>query len=443
MAIFRELVSSDIKTSKSSLVQLVDILQQDISGSDTRRKSPIWVTGGIDPGVTSSIFQTVYDQSFTLQTANPIFDMTIGINSSSVLVASSSTGVDLSGKYLFPSTTIQMREKMSVYQQFSQQLLGDASEIFQASTTTNTIDIKEALFLSFKRLFSRDGIKRETFAMKFYPTGSTLHTYPGSLWNSGSYGSGSTKIYTDVGSSTNKLIEHGGAYAPLVAANDTTTPIGMLFYDQGIAVLDMRSVVDFKSSMNGVIDGLRSGTIAVTGSVWTDTGSGKFLGLIPSGQVYFEVTKSVSANESVTLYPFSQFLVSASIDDVVDHIALTRFGGTNESTQTAMAFQNITSINSTLIFCRIGADEFNYSSNPTYTDSNNRIVVIDQGQEDIEKSFTYITSVGFYDANDNLLAVGKTSRPLYKDSQRDLTIRCRLDWKKTKYRLYNIKKVVE
>ena len=56
------------------------------------------------------------------------------------------------------------------------------------------------------------------------------------------------------------------------------------------------------------------------------------------------------------------------------------------------------------------------------------LVVIDEGQEESQKSFTFITSVGLYDAFDNLLAVGKVSRPVLKDADRDLTIKIRLDF---------------
>ena len=76
MATYKELSSTDIKTSRSVLNQLVDIIQEDISGSSTRKKYQVFVTGGVGPGVTSSLFQTVYDQNYTLQTANPIFDVT-------------------------------------------------------------------------------------------------------------------------------------------------------------------------------------------------------------------------------------------------------------------------------------------------------------------------------------------------------------------------------
>ena len=79
MAKFKTITSSDITTSKSFLNQLVDVIQEDISGSTTRQKYQVFVTGGVGPGVTSSLFHTVHDQDFTLQTANPVFDITVGM----------------------------------------------------------------------------------------------------------------------------------------------------------------------------------------------------------------------------------------------------------------------------------------------------------------------------------------------------------------------------
>ena len=82
---------------------------------------------------------------------------------------------------------------------------------------------------------------------------------------------------------------------------------------------------------------------------------------------------------------------------------------------------------STLIFCRATADEFNYSSNPTFT-TDNRIVVIDQGQDDTQRSFTFPTTVGLHDEFGNLLAVAKMSRPIEKNDEKDITFRIRLDF---------------
>ena len=51
-----------------------------------------------------------------------------------------------------------------------------------------------------------------------------------------------------------------------------------------------------------------------------------------------------------------------------------------------------------------------------------------KGQEDIEKSFAFVTTVGLYDANEELLAVAKMSRPIEKNDEKDLTFRVRLDF---------------
>ena len=83
MPTLKEITAADIKTSRSALNQLVDIIQNDISGSDTRKKYQVFVTGGLGPGVTSSLFQTVFDQDYTLQTANEVLDLTVGACSGS------------------------------------------------------------------------------------------------------------------------------------------------------------------------------------------------------------------------------------------------------------------------------------------------------------------------------------------------------------------------
>jgi len=132
---------------------------------------------------------------------------------------------------------------------------------------------------------------------------------------------------------------------------------------------------------------------------------------------------SIAGNPKAALIP--DLMVSASIDDIVDHIASCRF---QSGTLTAATFQNNTNINSTLIFCRATADEFNYSTNPTFVDSNGRIRVVDSGQEDVQRTFTMPTTVGLHDEYGNLLAVAKVSRPIEKSDEKDITFRLRLDF---------------
>jgi len=391
MAVFKEFSGEDIKTSKSFLNQLVDVLGTDISSSATRKQYQVFVTGGVGPGVTSSLFQTVFDQDFTLQTANSVFDITFGFHTGSSAVTNIGPTIDANGKYIFPNTSLMMREKMDVYRLFAQQLLGSQDEIFTAQSGSTSNEIREAIFISFKRLFARDQVKRETFALRLIPTGAQAITTPThKVQNLSVNGSGSL-ILTDINSSTNKFFTFGGQVSTIVDSADVGNPLGLLFLDRGVLVLDMSRSLDQARKLTGSIE-----------SAATATGTAPNF----SGSIMALAT-------------------SASIDDFLDHVCSTRF---TASAQTSITFQNVTNINSTLYFCRIAADEANYSSNPTFIDGNNRIVVIDEGQEETQRTFTFVTSVGLYDAYDNLLGVAKLSRPVLKDDERDLTLKIRLDY---------------
>jgi len=429
MATFHELAPGDIKTARSFLNQLIDVLQEDISGSTSRRKYQHFVTGGVGPGVTSSLFQTVYDQDFTLQTANAVFDITMGLapegSLTTGIAATTKTETDAAGKTLYPSSSLMMREKVDIYRQFAQTLLGSGDSLFRVPLEgTNATTVDSAMFIAFKRLFSRDQIKRETFAMRFYQTASAVSKnfnggnidMPPNADASGQTNlnvtslSGST-IFTDLGASTQKFNAAGGQYGIIVDSAQTSRQVGLMFYDAGIAVLDLAQVTSGSQFMSGTIDAMHP------------------LGSLTLGGVATETQKTAKF--------IPDFITSGSIDNIIDHLCSTRF---QSGSLTAITFQNVTNINSSLIFCRAPADEFNYSSNPTFVDTSNnsrgRIVVIDPGEEDKQESFTFVTGIGMYDAAGNLLAVAKLSRPVEKSPERDLTFRVRLDFAKKKSRSY-------
>ena len=438
MATFKEISAADVKTSKSALNQLVDIIQEDVSGSASRRAYQVFVTGSGATSVTASLFQTVYDQDYTLQTANPMFDMTVGLWYSGSTVQSIKIGEDTAGKLLFPSSSLQMREKVDVYRQHAAKLLGNATQAFYSPfqvstdpTTTSTDRIDNALFLDFKRLFARDKIKRETFAMRFYTTGvvdgasnnyrssaeaaisKTLTAYTGSnLFRTSTSGSA---IFTDVGAASSKRTTFGGEVGEIVDASNTSRKVGLMFYDAGTAVLDLSKIMWGDQHVSGAISSV-VGNPTVAGYSTNETTIGASAGDVAWAPTY-------GSNPGARFIP--DFLTSGSIDDIVDHFSSCRF---SSGSNTAVTFQNVTNINSTLLFCRATADEFNYSSNPTYVDSDGKIVVIDDGQEDTQRAFSFVTTVGMYDANDNLLAVAKLSRPIEKNDEKDLTVRVRLDF---------------
>ena len=386
---------TDKRTQSDVLEQLIDVIGNDVSSSVTRRKYQVWVTGsGTGAGVTSSLFQTVFDQDFTLQTANPVFDVTVGLHTTSDLVTKTTTSYDaINDQYYFPSTSLMMREKIDNYRTFAQQLLGDDSQAFSfISGSSSGQTIKEAHFISFKRLFSRDQLKRETYALRMFGSGSGIIPVVSDLSNSGT----SERIFTDLGSTTNVNYSFPGGSVGTLVDTSTTASVGLIWHDQGIVVLDVSRIFNVTQSLSGTINSVSTAT-----------------------EPFFGSLLSSSVNKLNALF------YSASVDDILDHVCSTRFTG---SDATVMAFQNQTNINSSVYFCNFGADRFNYSSNPTYTDDDGRIVVIDAGQEDIQRSFTFITSIGLYDSDNNLLAVAKSSRPILKNFQRSYTVKVRLDY---------------
>ena len=89
-----------------------------------------------------------------------------------------------------------------------------------------------------------------------------------------------------------------------------------------------------------------------------------------------------------------------------------------------ISYNNTTEINSTIYFCRMPVNKFNYSSNPTYTSASK--MVIKNVASDLP--VTYVTTIGLYSSNNRLLATAKLSEPLRKDPTNEITLRVRLDY---------------
>ena len=89
-----------------------------------------------------------------------------------------------------------------------------------------------------------------------------------------------------------------------------------------------------------------------------------------------------------------------------------------------ISFNNTVELNSTVYFCRASHNEFNYSNNPTYL-SESQIRV---KNSTTDNPVSYVTTVGLYSSDNELLAVAKLSEPLKKDPSTEVTLRVRLDF---------------
>jgi len=88
-------------------------------------------------------------------------------------------------------------------------------------------------------------------------------------------------------------------------------------------------------------------------------------------------------------------------------------------------FINQTNLHSTVYFCRALNSDFNYSTNPSFVDTDGRIIPT-SGTDN--QTRTYLTTIGLYDINDNLLAVAKLSEPVKKDPSSEVIVRARLSY---------------
>jgi hypothetical protein len=81
-------------------------------------------------------------------------------------------------------------------------------------------------------------------------------------------------------------------------------------------------------------------------------------------------------------------------------------------------------ISARYFFTRIKNSEYNYTSNPSIIDNNGNLLYTTL----INNPQTYITTVGMYNDNNELLAVAKLSKPLVKDFTKEALIRIKLDY---------------
>jgi hypothetical protein len=113
----------------------------------------------------------------------------------------------------------------------------------------------------------------------------------------------------------------------------------------------------------------------------------------------------------------NQSIFSGSKNNIQQGFDLFNRGG-------SFRIQSEETIASNFVFVRARNSEFNYSSNPSLITGSGELrhdVMINSPQ-------SYITSVGLYNDNNDLLAIAKLSRPLLKDFTKEALVRVKLDY---------------
>lgn len=347
----------------------------DLTSTRTLLHESIPLTGTLASGTYSEeniknfshgMFQSVYDYPYLSSSANHIYDLTFGYSNNSEVSASSNT---------------QNAKKINIYNQMAQVLVGfdttgsvrDFDE--DGNITDGGTKLEECMFINFSRLLSKDEIKKGSFSMKL-GTGSYADPFAGLITIADTNAENSYKVNSPVG-------EYGILSCTVGAAPDLTTPAcGLIFYQAGVVVLS--GSVFTSGSANGGIIGQANGE-----------GNVEYIG--------------------GALSSFSQALTGTAISGCADALRHRLYN---------ISYNNTTELNSTIHFCRIGHNDFNYSSNPTYL-SESKIRVKNNS---LDAPVSYFTSVGLYSSDNELLAVAKLSEPLKKDPTNEMVVRVRLDY---------------
>lgn len=86
--------------------------------------------------------------------------------------------------------------------------------------------------------------------------------------------------------------------------------------------------------------------------------------------------------------------------------------------------QSEETVTSNFIFVRARNGEFNYSTNPSLITGSGEL----RHDTMVNSPQAYVTAVGLYNDNNDLLAVAKLSRPLLKDFTKEALVRIKLDY---------------
>lgn len=276
------------------------------------------------------------------------------------------------------SANTQNAKKMNIYNQMAQVLMGyDTSGSIRKFDSDGTLDdggagtMDHCFFVNFSRLLVKDEIKKGSFKLNLFLSGT--------VEGDGS-GRKDSKVISDYAATNEYRTSPAGDYGLLFSSSADTAgsdSIGLIFYQAGVAVL--------------------------TSSLFLNEFG-------PPGD-----HESLPVDTTAPHTGIRHAVTASTIQQLADGFRHVIHD---------IDFNNTIELNSTIYFARINHNEFNYSSNPTYVSGSK--LVVKNNVNDLP--VTYLTTVGLYSSDNELLAVAKLSEPIRKDPNTELTLRVRLDY---------------
>ena len=301
-----------------------------------------------------------------------------------------------SGSFNIETSSILVNPTKAIYTQYKNMLLGttDLDGMFTMKTGSTTVSAKDIWVIDFSAYKMKDRIDEGVFQMSF--SGSAESSAGGmlTLIDDSPYIGQNLTVY--------QLIRGTLDAPPGVAAYEG---IGLFYPADGVAVLNapivaaMLGLDDLKTATEHgyLCDGIAPGTGGPS-----HEGNGEWI--YNSG---LENTASYTYNHKTLFMSMQMCTTSSMIVRKSEYVPGRHY------------------------FCRVKNREFNYSNNPTYV-YDGKDGIHPKGQiynpDFISDPKTYITTVGLYNDNNELVAVAKLSRPAVKSFDQELLLKIKLDF---------------
>lgn len=473
---FKNFTSDNMQNTTTLLHESIPITGTLLSG--TYATSSATSRGLNIKSYSHGMFQSVYDYPYMSSSANHIFDISTGFSTNAASVSS--------------SATVQVSKKVNIYNQMAQVLAGydttSAVRRFDADGdfSDGAEKMDQVFFLNFSRLLIKDELKKGTFEIVLGTADAhatpmsvtkTITDSDGTNFRSnspaGEYGflkstaqAASVKISfnnaPDAGKkitinttdgSTAEFTVHatdtaGAASPPTFGRNGANNGADHLktAIEANAAVKDKVTVSAVTTEGSNKVIFITQNTAGLAGNkavpsdlnnVTVGTAAagsaGAFTGgydNVTEGLIYYQA--GIAVLTSSVFGQTQQILnnVTSSWLDVVKKTSIDSFADGVRNRVKNISFNNTTELNSSIYSCKIGHNDFNYSSNPTYLKNSKIVVKTDAGVSNEKKlpPVSYITTVGLYSANNELMAVAKLSEPLRNDPTVTANLRVRLDF---------------
>ena len=435
---FKSFLNSDITTTRTMLHEAVPITGSILArtyGAPTTGETNIKTYG-------HGMFTSVYDYPYLSSSSNHLMDITFGTHPDwdgyNAFASGYPDNMDADGQAQF---TI----RKNIYTQMQQILVGydqngNLRKFDRDGNFSDTTDdmYNNCIFISLSRLLVKDEIKKGTFRLELGVGRSALsQNYNGAATIAqmfenpgGAPDAGGTVAITDSGAQDEYRVNSPvGEYAVLnlievdgpdaddavddkaLQEDNVTIPVGLIYYQAGIIVLNMdwMAEVDLAAQDPGGLDGANANN--------GPDDDGKLTNQATIGTAYLNWywDRDAAVPAAVNWYNMLRADSGFSIDKLSEGF---------RHRVNKIQFQNTTELNSTIYFCRAKHNEFNYSSNHSYLDGSK----IRVKENATDQPISFITTVGLYSADQELLAVAKLSEPLKKDPSNELALRVRLDY---------------